>query len=62
MVERMRGLGVLYDATGDGELFHVYTKMIGPGVFFEIVERRGAYDGYGAANSPVRVAAHDYSW
>jgi 4-hydroxyphenylpyruvate dioxygenase len=59
MIERMRGLGVLYDAGNDGELFHAYTKMIGPGVFFEIVERRGAYDGYGAANSPVRVAAHD---
>ena len=27
------------------------------GLFFEIVERRGGYDGYGAANSPVRVAA-----
>ncbi len=56
-VERMRGLGVLYDATADGELLHVYTEMVGPGLCFEIVERRGAYDGYGAANSPVRVAA-----
>jgi 4-hydroxyphenylpyruvate dioxygenase len=56
-VERMRTLGVLYDATSDGELLHVYTEMVGPGLFFEIVERRGGYDGYGAANSPVRVAA-----
>jgi 4-hydroxyphenylpyruvate dioxygenase len=56
-VEAMRDLGVLYDATSDGELLHVYTEMVGPGLFFEIVERRGAYDGYGAANSPVRVAA-----
>jgi 4-hydroxyphenylpyruvate dioxygenase len=56
-VERMRDLGVLYDATSDGEFFHVYTEMVGPGLFFEIVERRGAYDGYGAPNSPVRVAA-----
>jgi 4-hydroxyphenylpyruvate dioxygenase len=56
-VEAMRDLGVLYDAASDGELLHVYTEMIGPGLFFEIVERRGAYDGYGAANSPVRVAA-----
>jgi 4-hydroxyphenylpyruvate dioxygenase len=56
-VERMRALGVLYDITADGELLHVYTEMVGPGLFFEIVERRGAYDGYGAANSPVRVAA-----
>jgi 4-hydroxyphenylpyruvate dioxygenase len=56
-IERMRELGVLYDATGDGELLHVYTEMVGPGLCFEIVERRGAYDGYGAANSPVRAAA-----
>jgi 4-hydroxyphenylpyruvate dioxygenase len=56
-VEVMRDLGVLYDATSDGEFLHVYTEMVGPGLFFEIVERRGSYDGYGAANSPVRVAA-----
>jgi 4-hydroxyphenylpyruvate dioxygenase len=56
-VERMAELGVLYDATSDGELLHVYTELVGPGLFFEVVERRGAYDGYGAPNSPVRVAA-----
>ena len=26
-------------------------------LFFEVVERRGGYDGYGAANAPVRMAA-----
>jgi 4-hydroxyphenylpyruvate dioxygenase len=52
-IERMRALGVLYDSTGDGELFHVYTEMIGSGLFFEVVERRGAYDAYGAANPPA---------
>jgi len=56
-VNRMRELGVLYDSTSEGELFHVYTEMVGSGLFFEVVERRGAYDAYGAANSPVRVAA-----
>jgi len=34
-VERMRGLHVRYD---DG-LLHVYTELVGPGLFFEIVER-----------------------
>ncbi len=48
VVERMRGLGVLYDADG-GELFHFYTAPAGPGLFFEVVERRGGYDGYGVA-------------
>jgi 4-hydroxyphenylpyruvate dioxygenase len=57
LVERMRALGVLYDATPDGELLHVYTELLGPGLFFEVVERRAGYDGYGAANSTVRVAA-----
>ncbi len=35
LVERMRALNVLYD----GELLHVYTEMVGPGLCFEIVER-----------------------
>lgn len=26
-------------------------------VFFELVERVGGYDGYGARNAPVRLAA-----
>ena len=26
-------------------------------VFFEVVERRGRYDGYGAGDAPVRLAA-----
>ena len=58
LIERMRALGVLYDADSDGgELLHFFTEMIGPSLFFEVVERRGGYDGYGAANSPVRMAA-----
>ena len=57
-IERMRALGILYDADGDGgELLHFYTAMAGPGLFFEVLERRGGYDGYGASNSPVRMAA-----
>ena len=57
-IERMRELGVLYDAGEGGELLHFYTAMAGPSLFFEVLERRGGYDGYGAANSPVRMAAH----
>jgi 4-hydroxyphenylpyruvate dioxygenase len=26
-------------------------------VFFELLERRGGYAGYGAANTPIRMAA-----
>ena len=52
----LQDLGVLYDRDGDGEFLHAYTRRIGH-VFFELVERRGGYDGYGAADAPVRMAA-----
>nr|MCW2729175.1 4-hydroxyphenylpyruvate dioxygenase [Aeromicrobium sp.] len=49
-------LDILYDRDVDGEYFNAYTQTIGH-VFFEIVERRGGYGGYGATNAPVRMAA-----
>ncbi|HWM06414.1 MAG TPA: TIM barrel protein [Actinophytocola sp.] len=49
---------VLYDRDEHGELLHFYTHILGDRVFFEVVQRIGAYAGYGAANSPVRMAAH----
>ena len=52
----MRELGILHEAGERGELLHFYTALIGS-VFFEVLERRGGYDGYGASNSPVRMAA-----
>ena len=55
-VSELRELDVLYDRSGDGELLHFYSALEGR-VFFEVLERRGAYDGYGAVNSPVRMAA-----
>jgi 4-hydroxyphenylpyruvate dioxygenase len=57
LLEELRGLGVLYDADASGELLHFFTEMVGDRLFFEVVERRGGYDGYGAANSPVRLSA-----
>jgi 4-hydroxyphenylpyruvate dioxygenase len=56
-LEEMRELGVLYDRIGDGEFLHFYIETPGSRTFFEVVERRGGYDGYGAVNSPVRMAA-----
>ena len=54
----MRELGVLYEAGERGELLHFYTDDgRAPSLFFEVLERRGGYDGYGASNSPVRMAA-----
>ena len=57
LLDALRELGVLYDRDAEGELLHFYTAHVGGRVFFEVLERRGAYDGYGAANSPVRMAA-----
>ena len=41
----------------DGEFLHFFTETVGDRLFFEVVERRGAYDGYGVLNSPVRLSA-----
>lgn len=49
-------LDLLYDRGGAGEFMHFYTRTFG-NVFFEVVERRRAYDGYGAPNAPVRLAS-----
>ncbi len=55
-VDEFRGLGLLYDRDAGGDFVHFYTHTVGA-VFFEFVERRGRYDGYGADNAPVRLAA-----
>jgi 4-hydroxyphenylpyruvate dioxygenase len=57
LIDAMRDLGVLYDRDAGGELLHFYTPLVGGRLFFEVVERRAGYAGYGAANSPVRMAA-----
>lgn len=56
-VERMRLAGILYDQDERGQFLHAYTLPFDNRFFFEVVERRGGYDGYGAANAPVRMAA-----
>jgi 4-hydroxyphenylpyruvate dioxygenase len=56
LITRMRALGVLYDRVKDGEFFHIYTETFQDRFFFEILERHN-YDLFGAANTPVRLAA-----
>lgn len=49
---------VLYDRDANGgELFHVYTEPFENRFFFEVLQRKGGYAGYGAANVAVRLAA-----
>ncbi len=57
LLERMQRLNILYDRVDEGEFFQLYSRPFAGGMFFEIVERRGGYDGYGAANAPFRIAA-----
>ncbi|MGI3169077.1 bifunctional sugar phosphate isomerase/epimerase/4-hydroxyphenylpyruvate dioxygenase family protein [Pseudooceanicola sp. C21-150M6] len=54
---RMRQENILYDAGDDGEFFQLYSRPFAGQLFFEIVERRGQYAGYGAPNAPFRIAA-----
>ncbi|MER5433585.1 TIM barrel protein [Streptomyces sp. NPDC002588] len=55
-LETYRELGILYDRDAHGVFRHFYTRTVGR-VFFELVQRDGGYQGYGAANAPVRLAA-----
>jgi 4-hydroxyphenylpyruvate dioxygenase len=57
-LDELRANSVLYDRDARGELLHFYTRILGGRVFFEVVQRIGGYVGYGASNSPVRMAAH----
>ena len=57
LVERMRSLGILYDRNANGEYFHVYSETFADRFFFEIVQRVGGYEGFGALNAPARMAS-----
>ena len=57
LADRLRAENMLYDRDGDGEYFQFYSPVLEEGFFFEIVERRGGYSGYGAPNAPFRIAA-----
>ena len=57
LVARMAASGILYDRQGEGEFFHLYTQPFEDRFFFELVQRVGGYDQYGAVNAPARMAA-----
>jgi 4-hydroxyphenylpyruvate dioxygenase len=56
-IAELKAHNILYDRTGDTEYLQAYTEAFEQRFFFEIVERRGGYGGYGAANAPIRLAA-----
>ncbi|MCF8481824.1 MAG: sugar phosphate isomerase/epimerase and 4-hydroxyphenylpyruvate domain-containing protein [Rhodospirillum sp.] len=56
--DRLRQGHILLDQSGGGGRYlQLYGPTRGDGFFFEIVERSGGYDGYGAPNAPFRIAA-----
>ncbi|MCD1267330.1 TIM barrel protein [Microbacterium sp. MEC084] len=57
-IAELRSLNVLYDRDATGEYLHFYASAPGR-AFWEFVERRSGYDGFGALNAPVRLAAQD---
>jgi 4-hydroxyphenylpyruvate dioxygenase len=60
-VAHLREHQLLYDRDSDGELLHAYTDVLPTGFCVELLERRGGYDGYGAPNTHVRLAAQSCS-
>ncbi|MBE9640124.1 bifunctional sugar phosphate isomerase/epimerase/4-hydroxyphenylpyruvate dioxygenase family protein [Salipiger mangrovisoli] len=54
---RMQRHNILYDEDETGTFRQLYSRPAAGGLFFEIVERTGGYSGYGAPNSPFRIAA-----
>jgi 4-hydroxyphenylpyruvate dioxygenase len=56
-LEMLRTHHILYDRDDAGEFLHAYTDPFDDRFFFEIVQRVGDYQQYGAANASVRMAA-----
>ena len=56
-LKKLRNSHILYDRDDKGEYFQFYSQSYGEGFFFEIVERRGDYTGYGAPNAQFRISA-----
>lgn len=54
---QLQQLGILYDRSAGGEYLHIYGESFAERFFFEIVQRVGDYDAYGALNAPARLAA-----
>ena len=60
LVRRMQALNIVADVSPGGARFlHAYTEPFGDRFFFEVVQREGGYDGYGAVNAAVRMAAQE---
>jgi 4-hydroxyphenylpyruvate dioxygenase len=57
LLARLKAGNILYDEDAQGAFFQLYSRPYSGGMFFEILQRRGGYAGYGAPNAPFRIAA-----
>lgn len=57
LTARLRAANIMYDEDAGGQFFQLYSAPRADGLFFEIVQRQGNYQGYGAPNAPFRIAA-----
>jgi 4-hydroxyphenylpyruvate dioxygenase len=56
VLSRMAELNILYDEDERGSYHHLYTRGFAKRFFFEVVQRH-EYDGYGARDTAIRLAA-----
>ena len=56
VLSRLAGLNILYDEDARGTYHHLYTRAFAKRFFFEVVQRHD-YEGYGARDSAIRLAA-----
>ena len=59
--QALRSHNLLYDEDAGGAYYQLYGQSIFDGFFFEIVQRKGRYMGYGARNASVRLASQSRS-
>jgi 4-hydroxyphenylpyruvate dioxygenase len=60
-IDRLKSANILYERDATGEFFQIYTQTFEDRFFFEIVERRGGYKGFGASNAQIRLTAQTRS-
>lgn len=56
VLSRMAEHNILYDEDERGSYHHLYTRAFAKRFFFEVVQR-SSYDGYGARDTAIRLAA-----
>ena len=56
-VSKLKDGNILYSRREKSEYFQIYSIPIFDGLFFEVVQRKNGYQGYGARNAPTRLAA-----